>query len=354
MPQQRDQQPLSVSLVGRTFIHPAFDYFFIGGALSLVVIGIVVLNPELLPFFTAEDFIYFVFLSNNAHFAASTVRLYTKPDAHGSMPFLKMVLPLIALGVITLCMFYADTWGSNLRALYFTWSPYHYAAQAYGLSVMYCYRSGCQLGVANKRMLWWVSMLPFFYNFAIARRAGMHWLDVAGWLDNPTAVSFLNDFRVVMPYVAFAAVAILFWRIWRSENVPMPLISLLILFTNGVWWFTMTPSQAFVWATIFHGIQYLAIIIIFHVKDQINQPTNRHGVTYHTLWFYGASFLLGYGLFRWFPYAYIFAGFTPAASVMYTVAMINIHHFIVDAFIWRLKKSDANREIVDSTSSTPG
>jgi len=69
------------------------------------------------------------------------------------MPFLKMLLPLIALGVITLCMFYADTWGSNLRALYFTWSPYHYAAQAYGLSVMYCYRSGCQLGVANKRML---------------------------------------------------------------------------------------------------------------------------------------------------------------------------------------------------------
>jgi hypothetical protein len=33
---------------------------------------------------------------------------------------------------------------------------------------------------------------------------------------------------------------------------------------------------------------------------------------------------------------------------MYTVAMINIHHFIVDAFIWRLKKSDTNRGIVDS------
>ena len=93
------------------------------------------------------------------------------------MSFLKMVLPLIALGVITLCMFRADTWGSNLRALYFTWSPY--------------------------------------------------------------------------------------------------------------------------------------------------------------------------------PYAYVFAGFTPAASVMYTVAMINIHHFIVDGFIWRLKKSDNNRGIVDSGGEGP-
>jgi len=353
MSQPQDQQPLTAALIGRTFVHPLFDYVLIGGALSLVIIGAVVLDPEILPFFTPEDFIYFVFLSNNAHFAASTIRLYTKPGAKGSMPILKIALPLIALGVVSLCMFYADSLGTNLRALYFTWSPYHYAAQTYGLSVMYCYRSGCLLSVSNKRLLWWVSMLPFFYNFAIARGAGLHWMDVAGWLDNPAAISFLNEFRVVMPYIAIAAVPILFWRIWRSEARPMPLIGALMLFTNGVWWFTMTPSQAFVWATIFHGVQYIAIIIIFHVKDQMSRPGNSHGVAYHTVWFYAASFILGFSLFRWFPHAYIFAGFTPAAAVMYTVAMISIHHFIVDQFIWRLKKSDANRRIVDSTATIP-
>jgi hypothetical protein len=59
--------------------------------------------------------------------------------------------------------------------------------------------------------------------------------------------------------------------------------------------------------------------------------------------------------FTWSPYhyAYVFAGFTPAASVMYTVAMINIHHFIVDGFIWRLKKTDANRGIVDWAAPIP-
>lgn len=84
------------------------------------MIGIVVLNPEILPFFTAEDFRYFILLSNSAHFAASTVRLYTKPNAHQTMPIVKMVLPMVALGLVTLCMFRADTLGSNLRALYFT------------------------------------------------------------------------------------------------------------------------------------------------------------------------------------------------------------------------------------------
>lgn len=351
--QQRDRLPGATTLVGRMFIHPIFDYAFIGGALSLVVISVVVWNPWLLPFFVPEDFRYFVLFSNSAHFASSTVRLYTKPKAGQSRPVVKAVLPLVALGLVTLCMFQADTLGSNLRALYFTWSPYHYAAQTYGLAVMYCYRSGCQLSVSNKRLLWWVAMLPFLNNFVLVPTAGIHWMDVAGWLDHPNVISFLNEFRVIMPYVAFAAIPFLFWRIFRSEARPMPLISALMLFTNGVWWFTMSPQQAFIWATIFHGIQYLAIVIIFHVKDQMKRPDNRHGVAYHTLWFYGASLLLGYGLFDWFPRAYVFAGFTPSMSVMLTVAMINIHHFIVDAVIWRLKKSDGNRDIVDSEETSP-
>ena len=131
----------------------------------------------------------------------------------------------------------------------------------------------------------------------------------------------------------------------------MPLIGALMLVTNGVWWFIFPPMKAFVWATIFHALQYLAIVIIFHVRDQLNRPDNRRGSIYHAASFYGASLLLGFVLFDWFPRAYIFVGFGASASVMMTVAVINIHHFIVDAFIWRLKKSDNNRGIVDSALS---
>ncbi len=349
--QQENQPSLTASLIGRTFVHPAFDYVFIGGALSVCVIGLLILDPTISPFQTSEDFRYFILFSNSAHFASSTVRLYTKPSAGQSMPVVKIALPLVALAVVTLCMFRADTLGSNLRALYFTWSPYHYAAQAYGLSVMYCYRSGCLLNARNKQLLWWVAMLPFIYSFATAPRSGLHWIDAAGWLNNPTAIEFFARFQSVMPYIAFAAVPLLFWRIWKSETLPMPLISVLMLVTNGVWWFTFEPAQAFIWATIFHGVQYLAIVIIFHVKDQMKLPTNRHGAIYHIAWFYGMSLALGFVLFDWFPRAYIYVGFGAATSVMLTVAMINIHHFIVDAFIWRLKKSDNNRDIVDSSTT---
>ena len=145
----------------------------------------------------------------------------------------------------------------------------------------------------------------------------------------------------------------LFWRIARTEKQVMPAISGVILFTNAIWWFLLPPLQAFVWATIFHGIQYLAIVIIFHVRDQLAVPENHHSRTYHICWFYGACILLGYGLFHCFPRAFIFMGFGPVESVLLVVAVINIHHFIVDAFIWRLKKTDSNRKIVESASPVP-
>ena len=156
MQMQGDAQPMSAALLGRTFVHPAFDYFFIGGALSLIVVAAVTLYPEIAPFSSPQDFKYFILFSNSAHFASSTVRLYTKPGAEGhqSFPFLKFVLPVLALAIITICVFNEGTVGKHFRALYFTWSPYHYAAQAYGLTVMYCYRSGCLLGSTNKKLLW--------------------------------------------------------------------------------------------------------------------------------------------------------------------------------------------------------
>jgi hypothetical protein len=72
MSQEQDQSSRSNALLGTMFVHPAFDYVFIGGALSLVAIAVVSLYPGLLPFFTAEDFRYFILFSNSAHFAAST------------------------------------------------------------------------------------------------------------------------------------------------------------------------------------------------------------------------------------------------------------------------------------------
>lgn len=54
---------------------------------------------------------------------------------------------------------------------------------------------------------------------------------------------------------------------------------------------------------------------------------------------------LAFLLFQTLPFAYVAMGFGLAESLLLVTAVINIHHFVVDAYIWRLRR-DPNYRIV--------
>ena len=176
-------------LATRTLVSPAFDYLLIGGGLSLLVSLVVILDSSgyVMSLFTLDGMTvggyatvaYFILFSNSAHFASSTLRMYTMEGHAETWPFLTMALPLVVLGVLTFGMMVPGDVGPPLQALYLTWSPYHYAAQSYGLAVMYCYRSGCLLNAEDKRLLRIVAMVPFAFSFLVQTgggRTGLPWL----------------------------------------------------------------------------------------------------------------------------------------------------------------------------------
>jgi hypothetical protein len=351
-------------LAGRAFVHPAFDYLVIGGGLSLVVIGVLFAPPRLATIgglrqglesmLDSAALPWVVLLCSVTHFSASTVRLYTKPGAVASLPFLTLGFPLVAFGVLTLCVFRAQDLGPSLQALYISWSPYHYAAQAYGLAVMYSYRSGCLLSDRDRRLLRWTSLLPFLYALISTPGAGIHWVLPGAALQPGWVQSLLEGTRTALTGLGFAAPLALLLLGWRGVTGRLPLIGPLLLFTNAVWWFVLPAVQAFIWATFFHGIQYLAIVAIFHVRDRRADPDDRRGTFAHVARFYGACLLLGYGLFNCLPRAYVLAGAGLTESLLLVTAAINLHHFIVDGFIWRLGRQDPNRAIVDSGAPLAG
>ena len=79
-------------------------------------------------------------------------------------------------------------------------------------------------------------------------------------------------------------------------------------------------------------------------------PANRHNAAWHAVWFYVTSLLLGYALFRILPWGFSLLGFGMVESMLLVIAAINVHHFIVDAYIWRLRPGDSNRRVVESTA----
>lgn len=340
------QRPALV-VFGRAFVHPVFDALLIGGGLSLIVSAIVLADPSRGQIVDRAALPYFLLLSNSAHFASSTVRLYTKPGTRQSLPFLTTAFPLVVFAVLIASLFLAGSVGPHLTAFYLTWSPYHYAAQAYGLAVMYAYRSGCQLLPGDKSLLWWTSLLPFCYAFVGDRDSGLHWLLPESMFANFYIHTTLMFVLTILSCVCFLAVAVLVVKTSRSASGTLPVISIMMLVSNAVWW-CLLPQQAFVWATVFHGLQYLAIVTIFHVKDQLARPDNRRNSFYHIALFYGSSLALGYALFSCLPWGLVCLGFGMMESIFLVVVAVNLHHFIVDAYIWRLKKGDANRGIVES------
>ncbi len=344
---------LGQALVGRTFFNPAAEYLLVGGGLSLLATAFLRFGPYHPVAYTGTALATVLLASNSAHFASSTVRLYSKPDAQRTWPFLTMAFPLVALAVLTVCVAMPASLGRHLQALYLTWSPYHYAAQAYGLAVLYSYRSGCKLSVTDKRLLRATALVPFVYAFISAPGTGLFWFVSKEQVQSvPSVAATLHAASVALPVIGFSAPVLLFLKVWRSPSGPMPLISVLTILANGVWWFTLTAMQAFFWATVFHGLQYLVIVLVFHVRERLQLPGNRQSVAGLVLRFYGVCLALGYGLFHALPLAFAAAGFGRVESMLLVIAAINVHHFVVDGFIWKLRQGDSNRRVVES--GTPG
>ena len=348
--------------MGRSFVSPGFDLLLVGGGLTFPVAAWLAWDGSSAAALIGLSIPVVALLVNQAHFAASTVRLYTKPGAFQNMPFLTMVLPLLTLIVLSAAVAFADTGiGRHLWALSLTWSPFHYAAQTFGLASMYCYRSGLGLSPGERRWLRVACLLPFFKAFLSGTGAGygLGWLVPAARISETPALLALYQLAVwVLDAGALLAPLALFawFALGRpaaagaetpvpSRRPAMPLLSLAIMLSNATWFVFFEYYDAFVWATVFHGLQYMAIVSIFHVQDRMRAPGNRHGRGWHALWFYGTCVALGYGLFQCWPYAYRLAGFGMVESLLMVIGVINIHHFVVDAYIWRLRR-DRNYQTV--------
>ena len=98
---RKTQTAATANLLGNCFVHPAVDYLAIGGGISLMVTfwlwfdrasADISMNPALL---------VLPLCMNGAHFAASTVRLYSKKSFFEDYPFLTFGFPLITLAFLT-------------------------------------------------------------------------------------------------------------------------------------------------------------------------------------------------------------------------------------------------------------
>jgi hypothetical protein len=331
--------------LGKPFVNGVVDYAFIGGVFG-ITLGVVAYASGFR--FDTERFWLVVLLSSYAHFAASTVRLYSRAGAVARWPFVTMGVPVVTVAVTSGLLFAGpDTW-RRIEGFYLTWSAYHYAAQTFGLAIMYAYRSGCDLDAAERRLVRAVCLLPFVYGI-LGPRSGLSLL-----LPDAIHAAVVADARRVLLPLLLLAPALAFLYVRRARGRVLPLISLVLMAGNAIFWTFFLDRDAFAWAAFAHAIQYIVIVTVFHVKDATSAPGNTHGRLYHAVGFYGMCVLLAYALFELWPQVYgaIWDDLDRPSTGRRIAWIINLHHFFVDGYIWKLR-NDKNLAVVVEAPAAP-
>ena len=289
------------------------------------------------------------------HYGATLMRVYRHAEDRRKYAFFTVYLSLIVwlwFGV----GLYDVRVGSALITLYFTWSPYHYTGQNYGLSVMFLRRRGIAFDDRTKKWLYASFMLSFALAFlSLHRSMGGVSYGVGEFANTPfyfihlgiplqfwavayggalalylaaTAVAFAQLLKVARPIDLLPVAAlVLAQALWFSLPYTWAWLTHTTLTSQGVAWL-------FVWAILGHSAQYLWITTYYAVGREAGRKR----------WAYLFS-TLGAGSAAWTLPALIFSpqlfGTHPYTLGLFLMvaAGVNVHHFILDGAIWKLRDS---------------
>jgi hypothetical protein len=246
-----------------------------------------------------------------------------------------------------------------LTKIYLLWVVQHFTSQTYGFALMYCYRGGYKLSTFERGTL--ALLMHLTAAFAMIRQLTFYEWSANGFLAQklpvwgPLPEWVLQSCTSALILVAgIFAVMIAKKAITEGQTLPLPacmtIATGILIFTIG-----QQPSQI-VWIFVpafFHGSQYLVLSAHYHLKRNVEGSklkslnltsllTQSAGVRYYGFLFISAMFI-----YVALPRLLQEFGFNFTLAFATVFATVNIHHFLTDGAIWKLKDQKV-REILMS------
>ncbi len=279
---------------------------------------------------------------NFPHYMATIYRAY-----HTREDFEKYrIFTVHITGLIFVTLLLSHYWFSALPwifTLYLTWSPWHYSGQNYGLFMMFARRAGASPTDAERRALhstFLLSYLVLFVNF----HTGVSQDPMFRSLGIPVHI---GDITIATLGFAFLGCAVFGLRRLPSQTGWKPLIPALTLFSTQFLWFLLPTVLSFAKGlqipqsrysngvlAIMHSAQYLWITSYYARREALGKKT----ATWHPFAYFAVLVAGGIALFipgPWLASKLFHYDFT--ASFLIFTALVNIHHFILDGAIWKLR-----------------
>lgn len=311
-----------------------------------------------------------VLLFSLPHYGATLVRVYEhRSDRRAYAVFTVWIT--LALVAALVAGVYQPLVGSLLLTLYLSWSPWHYTGQNYGLAVMFLRRQGIEIDGAPKRWLYASFVLSFAVTLAVIHESAtwasarslpqagpvVHFMALgvpgAAWLIPTLVAAWLLCSGVALGWLARRAgvgvVPVAALMLTQSLWFAVPAVGLHWGLFQGVGPLDAGSLAVFlVWIAVGHSVQYLWVTSYYAraASDWRGLPgwlarTAAAGALVWTL----PLILLAARPFGAASYE------TGLAFVLASV--VNLHHFILDGAIWKLRDGRIARVLIASGTAEP-
>jgi tetratricopeptide (TPR) repeat protein len=308
------------------------------------------------------------------HYAATLLRVYEdRRDRQRYAIF--AVYTTLAILLLFVSGLYSHGLGVLLVTVYITWSPWHYTGQNYGLALMFLGRRGVSLDGGVKRWIYASFVLSFGVTLLVMHQAYASASDNSvSYLSQAAGVEAAGPIRfqplgippawtaVAVPVVGLAylvALAVSALRLLRRA-APRDLLAPGLLATTQALWFSvpwacryfgislgvdpLEPAHRtyyFLWIAVGHSVQYLWVSTYYaRSSERWNGYAN----------YLGKTLLAGTAL--WTLPLVVFAPWSlgrlsyDGGLFLVLSAAINIHHFVLDGAIWKLRDSRVARTLL--------
>lgn len=297
---------------------------------------------------------YFLALAfNYPHFMATVYRAYhTRADFEKYKIFtLHITLLLVLTGILLHASYRLFPW---VFTLYICWSPWHYTGQNYGLLMMFARRSGAEVTKLERRSIRAAFVASYLMLLASFETGGS---------SDPLILSLGLPAKYTLParVVLAAAFAVFlffgFRRLVRRSGARAMLAPLTLAVTQFIWFVVPTllelhadyqvPQTRYSSGilAVLHSAQYIWITSYYQQREAraAGQSNWRMAGYFLTLVAGGiALFIPG----PWIVSRLLHFDFT--TSFLIFTAVVNIHHFILDGALWKLRDTRVASVLIDS------
>jgi tetratricopeptide (TPR) repeat protein len=279
---------------------------------------------------------------NYPHYMATLYRAY-----HTSEDFRKYrIFTVHITGLILLTLILSHFWYRALPwlfTIYLTWSPWHYSGQNYGLFMMFARRAGAKPSETVRQVLYSAFLCSYLILFLTFH---------TGASQDPLFISLGIPEKISLPIIATLAIAFIVFATLGLSRLGQQigwrgLLPSLTLFSTQFLWFLLPTALALAEGlritqsrysngvlAVMHSAQYLWITSYYARRE----ASAGSGKTWRPFAYFGVLIAGGMALFVPGPWiASRVFHYDLTASFLLFSALVNIHHFILDGAIWKLR-----------------